>query len=862
MKKIYEPGLIFISHASADKEEINDIIKKIPKSHLFYDTDSVNPGKHTIEELDDGLITASVFVMFVSPNTPKSVWVDYESTVAYLQKIKRNHLAILSVPIKGATYHDAPEWMQGYMSVPNGYSNSDIARLIKYLYTEVLKNQQILAPEPFVGREDLCNKIIVQTRTKSAQTGSPINFIILAGIPNMGRFSIAKNIISKIFPGARKDLPVFEIPPQGDAIDLFLALREDITGKLGKEWVESQIKIFPSEPEEQAKLLLYNFEHFSKINMTIVIKSAYGLRNQSRTLKPWVSHLFNLLNNEPNIRIIWISDRLLPPESVEKNLNVLQFHVQELTEEHIIYLLTELLDISKTSPAILTKIAPHVHGHPGSAHYVANLITMSQRSPESLLDKPDSIRSFQQECVQGAISAEAIGELGRDIIRILRVLPTADYELITHVFNEFCAKEIAQTLWDMTDNCIINYNMSLGYRLADIIRGNSTGILDEISSERLQKLCDVLSERLNKSESQLAAIDALIFAFVRLEGNIPKEFFNILTGGTLQEIVEQYYNLGHSGSEKWAEHFRTAAKISMLASKIPMSSDTLESILFSGADSLIRIGDDPTSILNEMQAKKFPSVNYLLGSLSYHRKKNPTAAIPFLQTALEARSYIKRTGRLLAKCYMEVGLPEAGLEVFQKLGDQRVNQDAGLLAQKIKCLRACGKNDEANKLVIMMKNLENEFGEYEILSAAKSMNDGKYDVALKFVEAASLKPKVNRINLKLLETAIKIEKGDFSDLESTCKLAMAIGLENGAYSLQARAAISQKNWYDAERHLAKILHKNYYDKLLLARAFHIKLSDSEVLADPETYNELREEYESLLIDLKKGGVGEWLYDTH
>jgi hypothetical protein len=189
--------------------------------------------------------------MFVSPNTPKRIWVEYESGVAYVQKIKRNHLAILVVPIKETTYKDAPEWMQKYMAVPEGYSHSDIARLLKYRYEDVLRNQEIILPKLFVGREELCNRIIVQIRTKSAETGVPINFVIFAGIPHMGRFSVAQNTIAKIYPGSRRDVPVFEIPRYGDAVDLFLALRQDISGEGSKEWAERQISAFPLDPSDQ-----------------------------------------------------------------------------------------------------------------------------------------------------------------------------------------------------------------------------------------------------------------------------------------------------------------------------------------------------------------------------------------------------------------------------------------------------------------------------------------------------------------------------------------------------------------------------------------------------------------------------------
>jgi len=859
MTEVFTPGLIFISHASPDKDIIADVIGKIPRSHLFYDTDTINPGRHTTDELDDGLLRASVFAMFVSPNTPKSVWVEYESGVAYVQKVKRNHIAIVAIPIAGATYRDAPDWMHKYLAVPDAYTNSDIARLLKYLYEEVLRNQGIISPSLFVGREDLCNRVIVTTRTKAAETGVPINFVIFGGIPNMGRFSVAKSIIPKIYPGARQDLPVFEIARYGDAVELFLALRQDIVGEGSKPWIEAQIAAFPAEPSEQAKVLMANLAHFGTINQTVVIKSAYGLRNQTRELKPWVAALFSQLKAEPNIRVVWVSDRLLPPETLDRHENVLQFHVSELAEDHVVFLLTELLDVATSSPSVLKRIAPHVHGHPGSAHYVASLIKNSQRAPESLLDRPESIRSFQELCVQQAISEESIGKIGRNIIRLLKLLPVADYDLIGSVFKKYLPREIAQTLWDMTDNCVATYTMSSGYRLADIIRPISLGDDDQLPGEQLEALGKILVSRLRQPNASLASIEALLFVSVRLNGKLPDEFKRVLTGATLQDIVEQHYQLGFKLSADWQDNSRTAARLSLLASEVPMSPDAMETILFWGADSLIRVGDDPTPIIQKMQEKRFPSVSFLLGSFYYHQKRQPELAIPYLEAALKAKSFVKRTGRLLAKVYMEKGQPRAGLNVFKSLGERRVNRDAGLLAQKIRCLRACGEHVEANKLVLAMRTLEDEFGEYDVLTAARLMKEGKYDAALEAVSQAAQRPKVNRINLKLLQTAIQVEKGDFSSLEDTCKLAIAIGLDAGANSLRARAYIKQRKWKDAERELAKIPAKNYYDKLLLLRMFAIKVEDLEVLADPIQNTETQTEHNHLLVELRRDSDGEWDY---
>ncbi len=853
-------GLIFISHASSDKDFVDNVVRRIPKSHLFYDINTINPGDHTTDALDDGLLNATVFVMFVSPDTSKSVWVEYESGVAYVQKIRRNHLNIVAVPIKGATYRDAPEWMQSYMAVPPGYGYSDIARLLKYLHEDSLRNQGTSSTPLFVGREQLCNKLIVETRSKAADTGIPVNFLVLAGIQQMGRSSIARNVLPKIYPGCRRDFPIFELARYADAVDLFLALRQDISGESGTTWAEAQIAAFPSDPTEQAAILMANLAHFAEINQIVIIRSAFGLRNQSKILKEWINFLFRAMRYEPNVRVVWISERLLAPESIREHPNVIQLSVPEMQEPDIVYLLTELLEVTTSSPSALKRIAPHVNGHPGSAYYVASLITRSQRSPETLADKPDSIRVFQEECVQEAISTDAVGKLGQEILALLRLLPWTDYDTIVRVFSDYPAVEISQTLWDMSDNCVINYSMSAGYRVAEIVRSVSSDYLPELAKVRVESLAQTITDALESSAPSQHAVEALIFVYVRLNGVIPDELKKLLTGATLLDVVEQYYRLGHKFTGSWQDHFRTAARLSVLSSQLPMSIDTLESILFNGADSLIRIGEDPSDIVQIMQSKKLPSVNYILGSYYYHQKRDPDIAIPYLEKALQDRSYTKRTGRLLAKLYMEKGLPKAGLNVFSILGEGRVNRDTGLLAQKIRCLRACGQQVEANKLVIAMKSLEDEFGEYEILIAAKLMKEGQYESALKAINRAKLKPKVNRINLRLLETAILIEKGDSSGLEDTCKLANAIGLGSGAHSLRARYHLKRGEWRPAEAELTKLEHKNYYDKLLVLRMLTLKKDDLIIVADPLTRGTIQTQHNQMLVELRRDADGEWSYD--
>jgi hypothetical protein len=286
-------GLIFLSHSSRDKDFVEQVIRQIPQSHLFYDIKTIDPGDRTIDALDEGLLSAAVFVLFVSPNTPHSVWVDYEASVAQFQKIRRQNLVVLTVPIKGASHKDAPTWMQSYVSANEKYSISDIARLIRYAFETSLRNQGLIRKALFVGRETLVNEILTEVRTQPVKTGLPVNFLILGGIQNMGRSTLAREVMPRIFPGSRNDVPVIDLGRHADALDFFLALRSDSENGLTAERLKELTAAWPAEnPPAMAELIFANLHHFAEVNQTVVVRSARGLRDFGRDLNP--SHCLHI----------------------------------------------------------------------------------------------------------------------------------------------------------------------------------------------------------------------------------------------------------------------------------------------------------------------------------------------------------------------------------------------------------------------------------------------------------------------------------------------------------------------------------------------------------------------------------------
>lgn len=163
-------SLVFFSHAGEDKDFVNEVAAHLPKSHLFVDIKTMDPGKAFRDAMDEGVADAILFCLFVSPVSLTKQWVNYEIELARLKKFRGGTLEVLVVPIKGATHADAPAWMSSYLAVPSEFSPFDIARTIRGLQESALRASGKIAAEIFRGREELLGQQLLRLRSQQARS--------------------------------------------------------------------------------------------------------------------------------------------------------------------------------------------------------------------------------------------------------------------------------------------------------------------------------------------------------------------------------------------------------------------------------------------------------------------------------------------------------------------------------------------------------------------------------------------------------------------------------------------------------------------------------------------------------------------
>jgi hypothetical protein len=349
----------------------------------------------------------------------------------------------------------------------------------------------------------------------------------------------------------------------------------------------------------------------------------------------------------------------------------------------------------------------------------------------------------------------------------------------------------------------------------------------------VRKVTGVLKERFDTGHISVDLIDSLLIGIVDSEGSLPEHFRSIVTPARLATVVEEQYNRGIQGENVETNvHFKLAAQLAHLALAMNCPDDTLENILFLGADALVRTGQYPRDLLPIMYKKGFSAAHYIEGSYLFHIKRDYDSAAEQILRALNAGHFRRRLVRLLARIYLRSGKFGPALDALDRISEAQLLRDTGLVIMKVRALRGLRRREDAQELLQRIGNVDDDFGDIAIYKTGQAIRDANWSVASKHLTDAQRAPRSNKVTLKFLECAIGIETNDFSQLPEACALANAAGRESDAFQLQARAAVVSKDWRAAERYLSQIRNKDYFDLAVELRMLDQKLEDAEVKRDP------------------------------
>ncbi|OCI98479.1 hypothetical protein A6U85_32255 [Agrobacterium sp. 13-626] len=842
-------GTIFLSHSNKDKTLVEQIVAGLDPVNTFYDIRSMDAGQPTLDAMKHGINATAVFVLFHSPASQSS-WVDLEKALAEVQSIVNPATKILVCPINGADHHTLPSWMSKYFTTTSSFKPNDIIRTIRHLYQKYIDDAYPETVRNHPGREVLQRQISLELMRSSATTGKVVNAVVLTGVQGMGRGTLAADLVRESYRNMRQAGPVFEIPPGGDGTDWHLQLFADLAGKLTSDQAEAQKLAFTALSErEQASVLLTALEHWATLNQVVTIRHRWGLRNKGNTLPPWFKELLLQLQAKPQVQLILISERQLPRTEVGELGNVQQFHLEELDSATIQFILTLRVLPRFLDHLRLPDIADKINGHPATANFTAYLIN-SGRSMESLALAPDAVLAFQDKVLQELYDKNVLSDLQKRILKLLSWFPKLSISIICDAFSEFKKQTVVEELWELADFSLIDQSEGGKYKVPAVVSSTYRRLNNSNDAEIFEKIADILKKQFDDDQLDYDLIESLLLSIVSSDEEISEKLLHILTPGRIEPVVEGLYYEGLSavgGDAKLS--FNRCNSLAKLAMSMKGSDDSIENILFFGADASVRLGIRPDAMIEFMRRRAFVTADYIDASYLFHSNKDFETAAKILSRSLQAAGFKIRNVRLLTRIYLRTAQFQLALDTLNKVSEFRLLRDTGLVMMKVKALRGTRNRSDAQKLLTGIQNKPDDYGEYSTYQASVALREGRFADAIKHVESAKRAPRSNKAILSVLECACEVENGNLTSLAATCTLARAMNREADALQLQARAALAAKDWRSCEEYIQKVNRKDWFDLNVEYRALELKLVDPEIQRDPVLQKETISRQEDLLRQL-------------
>ena len=191
----------FLSHSSRDKESyVRFVANKLGPEKCHYDEWTFEAGLKTLDEIQKGLNTTDLFILFLSDTSLNSEWVQQE--IINAAQLHNTGIIEQIFPIiidKSITYKDyrIPHWMHNQYNLKPITRPTVAARRIQQRMREISWNYHPRIKERekiFVGRNDLIRKF--EERIDSVDLPTPV-CIIASGIQSIGRRSLLKNSLIK-----------------------------------------------------------------------------------------------------------------------------------------------------------------------------------------------------------------------------------------------------------------------------------------------------------------------------------------------------------------------------------------------------------------------------------------------------------------------------------------------------------------------------------------------------------------------------------------------------------------------------------------------------------------------------------------
>ncbi len=347
----------FLSHSSVDKEFVRAIAKELGRQFCIIDEHAFVTGIDLKESIARGLDESSVFVLFASQNSMKSLWVEFEAEEAWYKKL-RNKLPISLVYIIDSSINveNLPEWLRRAL-VKRENSTRAIARGIRSHLDELMRERQ---HPHFVGRNDDIEQL-EKTLTPFDGTIAP-RVVFITGLPGIGRRSLIKRVAPSILN--LKRFVEIRVSEGFTVNDLCVSIADHIEPYSTTEGLKQLVQEIRKLSDQDAiQRIIKNLQALVKAGDLPILFDDGGLLDSEGYVKELIQLIVNALAPDEDLYLFLVTFRR--PQFVLEHI-LPSIHLQPLKKDETKRLIALLSNQAKlkVSQEQIAELSEYTVGYP------------------------------------------------------------------------------------------------------------------------------------------------------------------------------------------------------------------------------------------------------------------------------------------------------------------------------------------------------------------------------------------------------------------------------------------------------------------------------------------------------------------
>lgn len=400
----------FLSHSSANKDYVETVAKELGRQFCVFDKFSFQSGVEFKQSIEKGLDEANVFVLFASPDALASIWVEFETTEAFYRQLQKRLGRVLVLMLDDSiAIEKLPDWVRRAKAV-QVKSPKQAAREIRSHLNELLRSHS----QPlFVGRTSEVAE--AEAALLSATNDKAPRFLILVGLPQIGRRSLAKRVAQNVI-GTHTTTELL-VEHGDDLRDLVFKLATEVepyTGSGSLAHIQESIAKL-SDEDAAARGHASMRALFDSGSLPLIVDGG-GLVDENGNLAICFRPLFRLLAGHNDVYVFFITSR--KPLNTDP-LDAPVVRIPPLAPKETSRLLHALAskDRLQLGQGEVSKLVEHISGYPPSCYFASQLI--KAYGAAVILANAAELVDFRVSAFVAYITKHGLSDKENTILRLL-----------------------------------------------------------------------------------------------------------------------------------------------------------------------------------------------------------------------------------------------------------------------------------------------------------------------------------------------------------------------------------------------------------------------------------------------------------